>query len=523
MVKLLKPMNIFFMLMGSMLFSMVILRYFSLSSNVMDLGIFITAISNSIENPALLAHGHLHPLMPIWGIFFRIFSSDVATLILLSSQTGLLLLSVVAVWRFFGWLTGFAFLIYYPLWALALFDFHFDFLAIPVLTLFFISCEKGNFRCATISALSLLLIKEPFGLVTTGCGFYFFWIAFKRGKDIDCRRISFYGLFLILVGFFWFYSATQWIIPYFSENNRGAIDLPAFSWLGNSISEMVISLIIKFPNIILEIFTNSLKLKYLFVIFGLLAFIPLISPAALIPAIPVLAISLLSKGQENYYSYANHYTAGLIVPLIISFHNGLPVARRFFCNIFGGTEYVFNRFLLAFLICGHVIFSPSPISRLFWSEKVWSYGWRSYVPTERVQMMKNAITKYIPADRSKLVVAQNTVNWAVLADRKTFLPFPLAVNQPYGVMDSSNRSLSGLLFFISSGYKEPLLLNHKFADFIVLDLKRPYFVLDKGCNWIFGKCTNKEVEDEFTMMVLKAKSKYETLYENDEFIILQKI
>lgn len=48
------------------------------------------------------------------------------------------------------------------LWAVGLFDFHFDSFALPDLALFFISCESGKIRNAFISAPSLALIKEPF-------------------------------------------------------------------------------------------------------------------------------------------------------------------------------------------------------------------------------------------------------------------------------------------------------------------------------------------------------------------------
>lgn len=80
--------------------------------------------------------------------------------------------------------------------------------------------------------------------------------------------------------------------------------------------------------------------------------------------------------------------------------------------------------LALWILAGHVIPSPSAISRLFWSDKVWSYSWRAYVPTEREAMMKVAMLKYIPADPDVSVTTQNTVNWYYLADRKVYAPFP---------------------------------------------------------------------------------------------------
>ena len=49
---------------------------------------------------------------------------------------------------------------------------------------------------------------------------------------------------------------------------------------------------------------------------------------------------------------------------------------------------LFYVLLFGWILFGHIMMSPSPISRLFWSDKVWSYSWRAYVPTERDAMMK---------------------------------------------------------------------------------------------------------------------------------------
>jgi len=68
--------------------------------------------------------------------------------------------------------------------------------------------------------------------------------------------------------------------------------------------------------------------------------------------------------------------------------------------------------------------SPSPISRLFWTDKVWSYSWQAYVPTQRDAMMKAAMERYIPADPQVSVMTQNTVNWSHLAHREVYLYFP---------------------------------------------------------------------------------------------------
>lgn len=83
---------------------------------------------------------------------------------LIAIQSFAIASTVYAVSRHYGLETGVALALYCPLWAVGLFDFHFDSFALPDLALFFISCESGKIRNAFISAPSLALIKEPFAL-----------------------------------------------------------------------------------------------------------------------------------------------------------------------------------------------------------------------------------------------------------------------------------------------------------------------------------------------------------------------
>jgi hypothetical protein len=301
--------------------------------------------------------------------------------------------------------------------------------------------------------------------------------------------------------------------------------------------------------ILAEIFSTPGKLVYLGVVFGLLAFLSLLHSAALIVALPLLLIAMLSR-LDNYYGYANHYTAGVIVPVVLAFSDGLPIARRYFACLVGwiksklerhylpipmfltwtkssvltvlNERKIFSVALFAWLLLGHWAFASSPISRLFWSDKVWSYSWHAYVPTEREVMMKQAMLKYIPADPDVSVATQNTVNWYHLANRKVYLPFPLGVDTPHRVMDWSNRDLPGLWHFVRTGVM-PLVITHAhYADYVVLDLKRPWFIIDKGCDWLYGACRNSEMAVKFLRLVDETHQYYTTVIESDGFMILKR-
>jgi uncharacterized membrane protein len=536
-------------MLGGILCVLVIARYVAVSSNVADLGFFLNNLANIDSQWQRAFSGHVQPLMLLWGAGYQALLASVAPLALVTFQTLALLGSVVAIWRVFGALPGVAMLLYYPLWANALFDFHFDHLAVPLLAAFFIACGRRRFGWATLAAATLVLVKEPFALQTVACGLYFGWLAFHlRGSGVSVRLVVL-GALLALWGGSWFYGATHWLMPYFGDGGPGILQSGAFSWLGSSLSEMVWTLVSRPDRVLAEIFSTPGKLVYLAVVFGLLAFVPLLRPAALIVALPLLMIAMLSR-LDNYYGYANHYTAGVIVPVIVAFRDGLPVARRNFTSLVGWVISKLERYLLprpalptwekafiwtgsnerrifsvvlfAWLLVGHWAFASSPISRLFWSDKVWSYSWHAYVPTEREVMMKEAMLKYIPADPDVSITTQNTVNWYLLAHRKVYLLFPLGVDTPHRVMDWSSRDLPGLWQYVRTGDMPPVITHARYADYVVLDLKRPYFIIDKGCDWLYGACRNDEMAAKFLRLVDETQQRYSTVFERDGFMILKR-
>lgn len=528
---------------------MVTTRYVALSSNVADLGFFLNNLTNVDNQWPRAFYGHVQPLMILWGIGFKALPSDISPLVLVGLQVMALLGSVLVIWRVFGVLPGAAILLYYPLWASALFDFHFDHLAVPLLVVFFISCQFRRFGWATLAAATLVFVKEPFALQAVACGLYFGWLAFHhRGSGVSTRLVVF-GVLLAFWGASWFYGSTHWLLPYFGDGGPSALQTGAFSWLGSSLSEMVWTLVSRPDRVLAEIVSTPGKLVYLAVIFGLLAFLPLLRPAALVVALPLLMIAMLSR-QDNYYGYANHYTAGVIVPAVVAFRDGLPIARGYFVSLVGwimskidrytfpkpkfsasnkffrlivsNERQIFSMALFAWLLVGHWAFVSSPISRLFWSDKVWSYSWKAYVPTEREFMMKKAMLKYIPTDSNVSVTTQNTINWYHLSDRKVYLLFPLGVNTPHSMMDWSNRDLPGLWQYIRTGVIPPAITHARYADYVVLDLKRPWFVIDEGCDWLYGACHNNDMATKFLLLVDETRQRYSTVFERDGFMILKR-
>lgn len=539
------------------LIALAVSRYYALSSAHFDLGIFLSWFTNIVEHGeagrVFLGHSHFASIPYLWIVYVTPFKFIAPTIVTLQA-----LALAAPIWFFyrrFGSYAAFAFALYLPLWVNNYFDFHFDHLAVPLLLWFFLSATDGKAWWAAAAAVLLMLVKEPFALETMSCGAFLLWSSVSDNRS-NRNRYMLAGLFLVIIGAAYFYLTTHYLIPYFSGGSRGALDTNAFSWMGQSLSQVFKYILTHPMAIIAEIISTPGKLTYLVVIFGLLAFIPLLSPSYLIPTFPILAIAMLSR-LPNYYDYNSHYTAGLIIPVLFAFIHGLPKAHAFWLkttnwslrkimalrnrSVFtlnnlanvnspqftlGVKEVTLSKtfyvLMVLWIFVGHVVLAPSPISRLFWSEKVWSYNWQAYVSTERDAMMKAAMLKFIPADPNVSVTTQNTVNWYHLAHRKVYMPFPSGIESTHPGVDYSNRDLASLWQYALSGYVAPMMTYNRYADYVVLDIKRPYFLNDKGCEWAYGECKDKSLEKKFLDWVTYTRAHYLTVFEQDGFMILKR-
>ncbi|MAP84475.1 MAG: hypothetical protein CMF83_01925 [Candidatus Marinimicrobia bacterium] len=493
------------------------LKYHNLNTTFFDLGLFLNNFSMIASGQwQSLFLSHIQPLGLFWAIPFYFFSIDWAATIILICQAAFLVLPVVGLYRHFGIIPALAFSFYFPLWYNALFDFHMDHLAIPILFGFFFFERKGKLSHAISLAALLALVKEPFALQTAFCGLY----LIARKKHLS-------GLLLTLFGMIYFILATQYIQHYFNSpfiSITGGWDLVssnALGWLGNSKQEIILFLITNPYSVLLEIVTNQEKVKYVLYIFGALGFIPLLRPIILLPAIPILLISLLSNIPEHH-AYNTHYTAGLIAPLIMAFSEGLPTARKLWDKTIC-PNHLFTPTLIGGLLVCHVLASPSPISRIFFIEKSWFYHYKVYLPSKRTQMIKSALKKYIPTNPEIVVSMQNTLNWGYLTKQKTIFVFPDGVIEKGFIPRISQLNWSGFWNFLKNQKLEKNISTSAWADYVILDFKKPWFIFSQGCHWITETCHEGQQEfiNRFSSLVAKTKENFEMTYENDGFIILK--
>jgi len=503
------------------------LKYLSLHSAICDLGIFFAHFYNFVHNEEWwrLFWGHAQPLISLCATVYNALPGNLGPLAILLLQAFFLVLPGVWLQRRFGWLSFLAFALYFPLWFNGLFDFHMDHLSVPILFWFFFLAEDNRFWLSLIPALLLVLLKEPFALQTAACGvflilkLYFSSSAFPR--NVSQRLSCLPGLLLILFGLGYFYFITNFVLSYFTpDGGKGGLDSSAFAWMGNGIGDMLVFIVSHPLVIIKEIFGSTRKVTYLLALFGSLGFISLLKPLYLIPALPILGLSLLSR-LDNYYGLGHHYTAGLIAPMIMAFTMGLPTARRFWGKLgLNKKSFIFS--LCAGLLLAHILLSPSPISRLFWTNKVWSYTASAYLPTARDRMIKSALEQYIPRNPETTVSVQNTINWSILVERNTLLVFPRGALKPTRYPDLKNRTFSGFLDFLKTRTLPQTAYLEIQADYVVLDMKRPWFIGDKGCDWLYGKCQDQEAANRFLELVDKVKERYEVAFAKDGFWIFKR-
>ncbi|MBT8764368.1 DUF2079 domain-containing protein [Desulfohalobiaceae bacterium Ax17] len=507
---------------------MALLKYLSLHSAIFDLGIFFAHFYNFVQNGQWwrLFFGHAQPLMPLYAAIYNLLPGNLGPFVVLVFQAFFLALPGFWLQKRFGWPSFLAFALYFPLWFNSLFDFHMDHLVVLILFWFFFLVENNRFWLCLIPGLLLALVKEPFALQTAACGIFLILKAYSSCHDL-CRNTSprlycLPGLLLILFGLGYFYFVTNFVFPYFTpDGGKGGLDSSAFAWMGNGIGDMFVFIVSHPLVVIKEIFGSTRKVIYLLALFGSLGFIPLLKPLYLIPALPILGISILSR-LDNYYGLGHHYTAGLIAPMIMAFTMGLPTARRFWEKLgLNKKSFIFS--LCVGLLLAHILLSPSPISRLFWTNKVWSYTASAYLPTARDSMIKKALEQYIPRNPETTVSVQNTINWPILTERNTLLVFPRAALEPTRYPDLKNRTFSGFVDFLKTRTLPKTAYLEIQADYVVLDMNRPWFIGDKGCGWLYGRCQDQEAANRFLEFVDKVKEKYRVVFAKDGFWIFKRI
>jgi len=471
---------------GSIFGAMSILRYLSFHTGIFDFGIFDHAVWNIAKRSDFkyLSLGHFRPILGVYSLFYKVYPSGIILLILQTLTIGLSAVPLYYIAKrnlgesYYALLIVIIYFLYAPVEYNNLFDFHTDHLLILLMFLAFYFLEEKNALAFVLICLPALFLKEPLILTVAMMGLYamIFHKMYKSGSSIFIGSLIF------------FFIVIEIIMPQLSGFPYGERFKGSFSYLGEDVFQIIKSLIFH-PWVIIKETINVWKMGYIIFLFLPLLFIPFFSFSSLLPVIPALIISLLSR-RPNYYWIQNQYTASIIAPVFVSLIYALrflsdrsPYLNRWFKGFFSvnlSKNSVLKISLWTILVVSlyyNVVLSPSPISIFFWKKIDSSYYHRtSYVVKERDKVINEAIKKFIPQQAS--VTSQSSVNSGYLAHRTEYHPFPDKIGE---------------------------------VDYVVLDRKRAHFVGDI--------MDENEYEKEF-MRVLNT---YKIVFSYDEMYIFKKI
>lgn len=283
------------------LFTCSSLRHILFQSTAFDLGIFDqavylisqgqTPISSYMGYHILGDHAALiwYPLALLYKIYpsvYWLFAVQALALSLgaiptwcLACQAGLKSSQAIAL--------SVAYLLHPQVFNVNLFDFHPEVIALPTLLTAIWCAREKRFWWYGVNLIIVLACKAVLSLTVAAMGIWL--MGFEK------RR--WYGIFAIVLGLGWFFIASGVIIPQFSGQEAAAVG--RFSYLGNSVFEIIQNLIFK-PGLILGKIFNLDNLGYI-----LLLFVPIawgLSRQSIIPlfgAIPCIAVNIIADYQPQ--------------------------------------------------------------------------------------------------------------------------------------------------------------------------------------------------------------------------------
>jgi uncharacterized membrane protein len=185
------------------------------------------------------------------------------------------------------------------------YDVHEITFAVPLFlwAILFLQCRRAGPMLVTL--LLAMLFKEDAGVSACFLGAYA--IVFQRRFHV--------GAAVILLGVLWVVVGTNIIVPYYGGNH--AHTMIRYSALGDDWIELLLSPLWR-PATFFGIVFSRTTAEYLVMVLAPFAFLPLLSPKALVLAIPPLAENVLS-GQAAMRSGQYHYEALLLPGLYLAF------------------------------------------------------------------------------------------------------------------------------------------------------------------------------------------------------------
>lgn len=317
---------------------LTILKHYAFKTRAWDLGIFTQSLWTTLNANRFLYHTCEIFLNPT-GSFFGVHFSPILFLVLpfywlaqtpetlLLLQSFVIALAAVPLYRLArakagsrcaGLTFSLAYLLYPGIHAVNWYDFHVQaFLPLFLFCVIYYATKKNWPRYFLFMLLSLMC-DEHAAIITIFVGIYIAWThrtailsAIKR-KDLVAKEL-FVPSTTMIVGSAWYWFTT-WqrnvFFPIRPEAMSTFLGSSNFSILGaRSPLEIPLLVVLRPWNAAQALAYNGpLKLLYIFLIFGPLAFLSFKRPSALIPTVPWFTFALMSQTLDHH-SIGNQYEA----------------------------------------------------------------------------------------------------------------------------------------------------------------------------------------------------------------------
>jgi uncharacterized membrane protein len=418
--------------------ALAVLRHRAFESGRFDLGNMVQAVWSTAEGRPLEVTNlqgeqvsrlasHVDPLLAAFGPLWLVWPSP--SLLLVAQAVAVALGAVPVFWLARKHLRSelaaagfaFAYLLYPPVQWLTLDDFHAVALACPLLLFGFWYLDEDRLAAFAAFAVPAVLAREEIGFVVAAMGV---WYAISR------RRLG-SGAAIAALGTAWSVVAIAVVIPAAGD---GASDFYGrYEHVGGSPAG-VLETAVTDPWRILSTAFDGRGVGYLAELVLPLAGFCLLAPAALLVAVPELAVNLLSSTRTQT-SIHFHYTAGLVPGLVAA-------------SVLGAGRLARTRPSLAMPL-GVVAVSAALVANYrLGAIPLWEHvpGGEtlqadSYDATEQDRVAARAL-RVIPGDEP--VSATNTLG-AHLSERRRVLSFPLVVGARWVAIDGRRPSLADRL------------------------------------------------------------------------------
>jgi uncharacterized membrane protein len=308
-----------------------ILRYETFKAGAFDLGNMDQVLWNTIHgrffqftNQAIDWYGpptrlaiHFEPIILPLSLLYA-FHADprilliFQTLVLGSGALPVFLLTrrYIPEWPFFAPLMAIAYLLSPALLGLNIFDFHPVSLATPLLLFAILALTYKRYVWFLIACILACMCKEDIPLSVALLGILVIW-KYKLPR---------LGTVLLIGGLLWSLVAFKVIIPHFYPGVQSNNYWYRYEELGSSPGAAIANLVIH-PWLLFTTFFTLDRFYYLVGLVRSVGFLPLLAPVWLLPALPSLAVNLLST-DPLLYSGVYHYNAAIIPFVMLSAIHG---------------------------------------------------------------------------------------------------------------------------------------------------------------------------------------------------------